>query len=47
MHCKHEQCHCQGNEVQQDGYCSERCRSGETSSNGKCDCGHASCGSGA
>lgn len=43
MHCKHDKCHCHGSDVQQDGYCSETCRSGTTNAAGNCDCGHSDC----
>jgi len=43
MHCKHEKCQCHGEHVQQDGYCSDTCRQGKTSSNGACECGHPDC----
>jgi hypothetical protein len=40
--CAHDACHCQGNEVQADGYCSPSCREGKTE-NGRCACGHPDC----
>lgn len=40
--CKHGECHCKGSDVQSDGYCSDACRSGQTS-NGSCACGHPDC----
>jgi hypothetical protein len=43
MHCKHDKCHCHGEEVLQDGYCSANCRRGEMNDEGKCACGHPDC----
>jgi signal transduction histidine kinase len=40
--CAHDPCHCQGNEVQADGYCSPSCREGKAE-NGRCACGHPDC----
>lgn len=42
MKCKHDECHCSGNDVQQNGYCSDSCRQGEMK-DGKCGCGHPAC----
>jgi len=40
--CKHEECHCAGNELQADGYCSDSCRN-ERMESGRCACGHPDC----
>jgi hypothetical protein len=40
--CQHQQCHCTGNEIRSDGYCSDACRDGK-SEDGKCACGHPAC----
>jgi hypothetical protein len=40
--CKHEGCHCQGAEIQADGYCSDNCRH-QKMDGGKCGCGHPDC----
>jgi hypothetical protein len=41
--CKHDACHCEGNDVQADGYCSDSCRN-ERMEGGNCACGHPECG---
>ena len=43
MKCNHDKCHCSGSDVQKDGFCSENCRTGTSSADGKCNCGHADC----
>lgn len=40
--CEHEPCHCRGDEVGADGYCSQNCRE-EKMEAAKCACGHADC----
>jgi hypothetical protein len=40
--CKHDACHCSGNELGADGYCSGACRE-QKMENGKCACGHPEC----
>ena len=42
MKCKHDACHCKGNEAKQDGFCSDSCREGKMNG-AKCACGHADC----
>lgn len=42
MKCKHGACHCSGNDVKADGYCSDACKQGKMSA-GKCGCGHPDC----
>ena len=41
--CKHESCNCNGEEVRNDGYCSDSCSRGDETKGG-CACGHPSCG---
>jgi len=41
--CGHELCRCRGDEVKDDGYCSDSCRERREESGG-CVCGHAACG---
>ena len=43
MKCGHELCHCKGNDVKEDGYCSTECREGRTGGDQRCACGHADC----
>lgn len=40
--CKHDACHCTGEEVQNSGYCSQACQTGAME-NDPCACGHPDC----
>ena len=40
--CRHEHCHCTGEEIRPDGYCSDSCRDSRMEG-GKCACGHPDC----
>lgn len=40
--CKHDACHCTGEEVQNSGYCSQACQTGAME-NDRCACGHPDC----
>ena len=40
--CAHANCLCSGNEVRQDGYCSDACKQGKEK-NGHCACGDSAC----
>ena len=41
--CNHEPCHCNGTDVEGDGYCSQSCREGRTGADARCTCGHPEC----
>lgn len=43
MKCKREECGCEPQDNQMDGYCSESCRAGSTDASGACGCGHSDC----
>ena len=40
--CRHEECHCTGDDVRSDGFCSDSCKQGRMEG-GKCACGHPDC----
>ena len=40
--CKHQACHCTGEEIRADGFCDDSCKEGRME-NGKCACGHPDC----
>jgi hypothetical protein len=40
--CAHDACHCTGNDIQDNGYCSDSCKAGQME-NGACLCGHPAC----
>ena len=40
--CAHSACHCKGDHVGEDGYCSQNCRD-QKMEGGKCSCGHPDC----
>jgi hypothetical protein len=40
--CAHDACHCTGDDVLPNGYCSESCQTGRME-NGRCGCGHPPC----